>query len=159
MIIDNEENYFKVTLVLPLNEVFIVHVKLLNLVKNNCKLRIGAASGKIEIDLEKLEKKRWMNIGTPLDQHLYFGDRRDHVDIYRMWTVSDTCHVTHNTKYIVMSPPDTCHFHVAPGHHVQFRTTVEDTEIVRSYTPVVPLDNAADNNLYFLGRDRFTYFL
>merc|ERR1719499_2349361 len=125
-------------------------MKLLHLVKNSCKLRIVGSGGKIEIDLEKIEKKRWLNIGTPLDKHLYFGDRKDHVDSYRMWTVADMCNVTHNSKYIVLSPPDTCHFHVAPGHHVQFRTTVEDTEIVRSYTPVIPLDTPADNNLHFL---------
>ena len=55
----------------------------------------------------------------------------DHVDTWRQWSVSETCHVTHNTKYLVLSPPDTCHLDLAPGHHVMFKTLIEDTEIIR----------------------------
>ena len=75
---------------------------------------------------------------------------QDLVEIYREWTVSDTCHVTHNTKHIVLSPPWTCHQVVGPGHHVQWRTSRENTEIVRSYTPVNILDCDGDGNLHFL---------
>jgi len=153
VIIDNEVNGFKVTVFLPQQEVFVVHMKLTNPVNSKFKLRVGEMSGKIEIDLEKSIKQRWQSIGSPLDKHLWFGQRKDHVDTWRQWMVSETCHVTHNTKYMVLSPPDTCHLDLAPGHHVMFKTFIEDTEIIRPYTPVTPLDEdktKSDRNIHFL---------
>jgi len=153
VIIDNEESGFKVTVFLPQQEVFIVHMKLANPVNSKFKMRVGEMSGKIEIDLEKSIKQRWQSIGNPLEKHLWFGQRKDHVDTWRQWSVSETCHVTHNTKYLVLSPPDTCHLDLAPGHHVMFKTLIEDTEIIRPYTPVTPLDqdkSKSDRNIHFL---------
>ena len=76
MIIENEESGFKVTVFLPQQEVFIVHMKLANPVNSKFKMRVGEMSGKIEIDLEKSIKQRWQSIGNPLEKHLWFGQRK-----------------------------------------------------------------------------------
>lgn len=152
VIIDNEEDKsLRVTTILPQNELFIVHMKLSSDVKSKPTLRIGETSGKIEIDLEKCQKGRWTNIGTPLDQHLWFGDRQDLPEIYRDWSIAEMRDITHNTKYIVLSRPESCHMVVAPGQHVMFATMVENTEMVRSYTPVTNLDkDDPEGSLVFL---------
>ena len=62
--------------------------------------------------------------------------------------------MTHNTKLLVLSPPPTaCQFSVPVGHHVNIRTEVEDTEILRPYTPVTDLNSLSvetDTSLRFL---------
>ena len=62
--------------------------------------------------------------------------------------------MTHNTKLLVLSPPLTaCQFSVPVGHHVNIRTVIEDTEILRPYTPVTDLNSLAaerDSSLRFL---------
>ena len=60
--------------------------------------------------------------------------------------------VTHNTKLLVLSPPLTaCQFSVPVGHHVNIRTVIEDTEILRPYTPVTDLNSdSSDSSLRFL---------
>ena len=63
--------------------------------------------------------------------------------------------MTHNTKLLLLSPPPTtCQFSVPVGHHVNIRTVIEDTEILRPYTPVTDLNNIIsgqdDTSLLFL---------
>ena len=55
--------------------------------------------------------------------------------------------MTHNTKLFILSPPlTTAQFSVPVGHHVNIRTVIEDTEILRPYTPVTDLNNDADGD-------------
>ena len=152
VIVDNEEDRsLKVTTILPQNEIFIVHLKLSSDVKSKPILRIRETSGKIEIDLEKCQKGRWTNIGSPLDQNLWFGDRKDMPETFRHWSIAEMRDITHNTKLIVLSSPESCHMKVGPGQHVMFSTMVENTEMVRSYTPVTHLDREdPEGSLVFL---------
>ena len=82
-------------------------------------------------------------------------DHKDLPSTYRQWTVKEVSSVTHNTKLLVLSPPPTtCQFSVPVGHHVNIRTVIEDTEILRPYTPVTDLNNIIsaqdDTSLLFL---------
>ena len=47
--------------------------------------------------------------------------------------------VTGTTRHLVLAPPPGLHLRVGVGQHVNFRSTVEGLEVIRSYTPVVPL--------------------
>ena len=153
VILDQDEKTVKVTTMLPQNETFIVHLQLQSDVRPTKTIRIGETSGKIEIDFLKCSAGRWQTIGTPLDQHCWFGDRKDVTDSYRDWRVVESRDVTHNTRYIVLQRPETCVMSVGPGHHVMIRAELENTEIVRPYTPVSSLDTdhaPDDGRLEFL---------
>ena len=84
----------------------------------------------------------------------YIYRHKDLPATYRQWTVKEASSVTHNTKLLVLSPPPTaCQFSVPVGHHVNIRTLVEDTEILRPYTPVTDLNSLSvetDSSLRFL---------
>ena len=85
--------------------------------------------------------------------HKNFYDHKDLPAIYRQWTVKEVSSVTHNTKLLLLSPPhSTCQFSVPVGHHVNIRTVIEDTEILRPYTPVTDLNTISqdDTSLMFL---------
>ena len=72
---------------------------------------------------------------------------------YRQWTVMEASLVTHNTRLLVLSPPAACQFSVPVGHHVNIRTVIEDTEILRPYTPVTDINSVSaqsDTSLRFL---------
>ena len=156
VIVDLDAGVVRVQTYLPHHQLFLIHLQLAEAVRAQAAtVRVGATSGKIEVDLAKESGQRWRTLGTPLDRHLWCGDRKvntapyclcaltitlqDVPVTYRPWTVSATRHVTHNTINLVLTPPATCHQHVSPGHHVQLRAVIEDTEIVRSYTPVTQL--------------------
>ena len=87
--------------------------------------------------------------------HLNSSGHKDLPANYRQWTVKEVSSVTHNTKLLLLSPPPTtCQFSVPVGHHVNIRTVIEDTEILRPYTPVTDLNNIIsgqdDTSLLFL---------
>ena len=63
----------------------------------------------------------------------------DVAETWRDWTVRSCTGDTDNTRHLVLCPPPGCHQRVATGRHVTFKASVEDVEVTRSYTPVVPL--------------------
>ena len=42
-------------------------------VKKQIVFRVGSSSGKIEVDLLKYTQERWQSLGSPLENHLWFG--------------------------------------------------------------------------------------
>ena len=75
MIVENEGETLGVSVTLA-EEIFLLNVRLTSPVNLSTVIRIGASSGKIEIDLTKSTPGRWKSLGTPLDKHLWFGLRK-----------------------------------------------------------------------------------
>ena len=75
MIVDNAGETLRVSVTLS-EEMFLLNVRLTSPVDLSNVIRIGASSGKIEIDLTKSTPGRWKSLGTPLDKHLWFGLRQ-----------------------------------------------------------------------------------
>ena len=153
IIIDNTQQSLRILIYLPGKEAFILHLQLHMKVESSTTIRIGSSSGKVEVDLLKCEPLKWQGLGSPLDNHLWFGPTQVlvlilklRVDIscwkdlaltYRDWTVTSITPITHDTKHIELQPPPGTVFSVPTGHHVHIKGVVEGgVEISRSYTPV-----------------------
>jgi len=153
IIIDNDEERVKIHVMLPGKEAFIYHMRLHKAVKKQIVFRVGSSSGKIEVDLLKYTQERWQSLGSPLENHLWFGPLKDLQISYRKWKVLCSDKVTHDTIYLVLDPPPGTIFQVPIGHHVQFKEKVEEIELTRSYTPVRLLSSSQcvqDDSLHFL---------
>lgn len=129
-------------------------------------LKVLSASGKIEISLRKVETERWNGIGTPLTGNETWVPQKDFENgdfqkTFRPWTLVSKTQQTPDVSHYVFQPCNKdLHFQVPCGHHVQFKMDIEETEIVRSYTPTFqdlnlnayeeksPHQN--DKNLHFL---------
>merc|ERR1719192_1182323 len=64
VIVENEGETLGVTVMMS-DEIFLLNMKLTGLVDLTNVIRIGASSGKIELDLTKSTPGRWKSIGTP----------------------------------------------------------------------------------------------
>ncbi|XP_023344203.1 cytochrome b5 reductase 4 [Eurytemora carolleeae] len=72
---------------------------------------------------------------------------------YRKYTVTRVENCTHDTKHVVLEPVYSTHLVVPPGKHIHIRGEREELELVRSYTPVIPLNSGTDSEdseLHFL---------
>jgi len=136
IIVDNTSVAVRISIFLPDNEGFVYNMHLNKPVESSAILRVGSSSGKVEIDLTKIEADRWQGIGAPLDQHLWFGKLKDMPIVYRSWTVSSNSSSNHNTRHLVLDPPSETIFSVPIGHHIHISREIEGMEISRSYTPV-----------------------
>lgn len=125
---------------------FIVHLRLAARVDTKVVLRVGASSGKVELDLVKERHERWPGLGTGLDSHLWCGQLKDISVTYRPWVVREVRQVTHDTKQFLLDPPAGTLFSVPLGHHIHINAEVEGVELTRSYTPVRPLSLESDPN-------------
>jgi len=137
IIIDNTQQSLRILIYLPGKDAFILHLQLHMKVETSTTIRIGSSSGKVEVDLSKCEPLKWQGLGSPLDNHLWFGPTQDLPLTYRDWTVASITPITHDTKHIELEPPPGTVFSVPTGHHVHIKGVVEGgVEISRSYTPV-----------------------
>ena len=73
IILDNTQDSLRIIVFLPGKEAFVFHMQLHMKVEMSTVLRIGASSGKVEVDLVKCEASRWQGLGQPLEHHLWFG--------------------------------------------------------------------------------------
>ena len=77
VIVDSAAGVLRVLTYLPHHQLFLVHLQLAEAVLAQAAVvRVGATSGKIELDLAKESGQRWRTLGTPLDRHLWCGDRK-----------------------------------------------------------------------------------
>jgi len=136
VIIDNDQKNLRVLCLLPNKEAFIVHLELAGSVGCTSGLKVGVSSGKIELELMKINQDHWPGLGRPLENHLWYGHVKDLPVSYRQWTVKEVVSVTHDTrKFLLESPPGTF-LSVPVGHHIHIKCEVEGIHLTRSYTPV-----------------------
>ena len=120
--VDSTSDTLRVLVLLPdTKEAFLVHLKLYSGVVASPVLRVGASSGKVEVELLKESPGRWASAGSGLEQHLWCGPATDLEELYRPWRLARLEQLTSNIKLMVLCPPPGTLLSVPPGHHVQVR--------------------------------------
>uniref|UniRef100_A0A7N8XSI6 Cytochrome b5 reductase 4 n=1 Tax=Mastacembelus armatus TaxID=205130 RepID=A0A7N8XSI6_9TELE len=92
--------------------------------------------GKIQVSIRKQVKGKWASFGEPLEFHNTFIHQKDRVAHYRDCVLLSKIVVNHNTLVFRLQPPHGTVMQMPVGKHVYLKAHVQDTEIVRPYTPV-----------------------
>ncbi|XP_023330321.1 cytochrome b5 reductase 4 isoform X2 [Eurytemora carolleeae] len=151
-IVDNFLHSVRIVCLFPDKTGFMFHHELSDRVLGSIAVRVGSG-GKLELDLVKQTPSRWQNLGKPLELDSWFGNIQDMKLTYRKYTVTRVENCTHDTKHVVLEPVYSTHLVVPPGKHIHIRGEREELELVRSYTPVIPLNSGTDSEdseLHFL---------
>ena len=104
IIIDNTQDSLKTIIYLPGKEAFVFHMHLHMQVESSSTLRVGSSSGKVEIDLIKCKLQKWQGLGTPLENHLWFGAAKVFLSGF---------HIAELNVFALR----TCTFHTATGQY------------------------------------------
>uniref|UniRef100_A0A3Q1ALE8 Cytochrome-b5 reductase n=1 Tax=Amphiprion ocellaris TaxID=80972 RepID=A0A3Q1ALE8_AMPOC len=92
--------------------------------------------GKIQITMRKQAKGKWESLGQPLEFHNTFQRKKDRALFYRDCVLVAKTEVNHNTFVFKLQLPRGTVMHVPVGKHVYLKALIQDTEVVRPYTPV-----------------------
>ncbi|TNN50220.1 Cytochrome b5 reductase 4 [Liparis tanakae] len=92
--------------------------------------------GKIQVTMRKQAKGKWSRLGQPLEFHNTFLRKNDRALHYRDCVLVSKTEVTHDTHVFRLQLPRGTVMHVPVGKHVYLKALVQDTEVVRPYTPV-----------------------
>ncbi|NXF39254.1 NB5R4 reductase, partial [Nyctibius bracteatus] len=103
------------------------------------EINIAEKVGKVEIVLKKKDNIHWKMLGQPLESHNAFIKRTDRGLFYRKCKLVSKKEVTHDTKLFCLMLPKNTHLRVPTGQHVYLKQIIAGTEVVKPYTPVLPL--------------------
>uniref|UniRef100_A0A665WQB6 Cytochrome b5 reductase 4 n=1 Tax=Echeneis naucrates TaxID=173247 RepID=A0A665WQB6_ECHNA len=112
--------------------------------------------GKIQISIRKKAKGKWTSLGQPLEFHNTFLRKKDRAPYYRHCVMVSKTEVNHNTHLFRLQLPRGTIMHVPVGKHVYLKAFIQDSEIVRPYTPVVQHmaiashQSSQDSDLYLM---------
>uniref|UniRef100_A0A8C9XY36 Cytochrome b5 reductase 4 n=1 Tax=Sander lucioperca TaxID=283035 RepID=A0A8C9XY36_SANLU len=114
------------------------------------------AKRKIQISIRKQAKVKWTRLGQPLEFHNTFLRKKDRALYYRDCVLVSKTQVNHNTHVFRLQFPRGTVMHVPVGKHVYLKALVQDTEVVRPYTPVdqnleaASLRSSQESDLYLM---------
>uniref|UniRef100_A0A8D3DI72 Cytochrome-b5 reductase n=1 Tax=Scophthalmus maximus TaxID=52904 RepID=A0A8D3DI72_SCOMX len=92
--------------------------------------------GKIQLSIRKQDKGKWTSLGQPQELHNTFVQKKDRAPFYRDCVLVSKTEVNHNTHVFRLQLPRGTVVHVPVGKHVYLKASIQDTEVVRAYTPV-----------------------
>ncbi|XP_041962291.1 cytochrome b5 reductase 4 isoform X2 [Alosa sapidissima] len=115
---------------------YLLHWRLPQEVEEHVHIHTASAVGKIQVVLWKKAKAKWSELGEQLDAHDTFERQKDREICYRKCVLLAKTDVTHDTKLFCLQLPPGTHMHVPVGRHVYLRASVQDSEVVKPYTPV-----------------------
>ncbi|XP_051813217.1 cytochrome b5 reductase 4 isoform X5 [Acanthochromis polyacanthus] len=92
--------------------------------------------GKIQVTMRKQTKGKWKSLGQPLEFHNTFQRKKDRALLYRDCVLVAKTEVNHNTFVFRLQLPCGTVMNVPVGKHVYLKALIQDTEVVRPYTPV-----------------------
>ncbi|CAH1800032.1 unnamed protein product [Owenia fusiformis] len=137
VIIDYSGSEFLVTMTL-LDLIFTIHLDLENKLEYEYKVKTYP-NGKCQLILRKSEQGiHWPTLGRPLMQHQSLVKSVEKKRNYRSCELIERCDVSHDTLLLGFQLPQGCRMCVPVGHHVYIRRNIQGTEVVRSYTVVLP---------------------
>ncbi|PVD29057.1 hypothetical protein C0Q70_11654 [Pomacea canaliculata] len=100
---------------------------------------VHTESGKVEVTLPKCKPEyTWKTLGKSLPGDKSFLKASETETVFREGEVVSVRQVTHDTKLLCIAPPHGSRVCVPIGHHIHIKHTVQDMEITRSYTSVLP---------------------
>ncbi|XP_017269742.1 cytochrome b5 reductase 4 isoform X1 [Kryptolebias marmoratus] len=115
---------------------YMIHICLADQVEENIAVQTTSSVGKIQVTMHKQNKEKWKSLGQPLELHNTFLCKKDRVPYYRDCTLISKTQVNHNTQLFRLQCPRGTVIHVPVGKHVYLKAPIQDTEMVRPYTPV-----------------------
>ncbi|KAG8010373.1 Cytochrome b5 reductase 4 [Nibea albiflora] len=125
-------------------------------VEGNVSVHTAFSVGKIQVTIRKQAKGKWTSLGQPLEFHNTFLRKKDRAPYYRDCVLVSKTEVNYNTYVYRLQLPRGSVRHVPVGKHVYLKALIQDTEVVRPYTPVDPDLAAAsshssqDSDLYLM---------
>uniref|UniRef100_A0A3P8Z8P5 Cytochrome-b5 reductase n=1 Tax=Esox lucius TaxID=8010 RepID=A0A3P8Z8P5_ESOLU len=99
-------------------------------------LQTSCAVGKIQVSIHKLVKEKWAELGEPMEFHDSLFKRKDRDIFYRECVLVSKTEVTHDTWLFRLQLPSGTAMHVPVGKHIYLKILIQDTEVVKPYTPV-----------------------
>ncbi|TKS81583.1 Cytochrome b5 reductase 4 [Collichthys lucidus] len=125
---------------------YMIHLRLADEVEGNVSVHTAFSVGKIQVTIRKQAKGKWISLGQPLEFHNTFLRKKDRALYYRECVLVSKTEVNHNTYVYRLQLPRGSVRHVPVGKHVYLKALIQDTEVVRPYTPVDPDLAAASNH-------------
>ncbi|XP_060905721.1 cytochrome b5 reductase 4 [Labrus mixtus] len=125
---------------------YMIHLRLADEVDGDVSVHNSLSVGKIQVTIRKQTKRKWTSLGQPLQFHNTFLRKKDRALYYRGYVLVSKTEVNHNTYVFRFKPPRGTVLHVPVGQHVYLKANIEDTEVVRPYTPVDQSLTASSNS-------------
>lgn len=149
--VDLQAGVLRVELLLG-NLSYMLHLCLGGEVEGNVAVHTAHSVGKVQVSMRKQAKEKWSSLGRPLDAHNTLQRQKDRALFYRDCVLVSRSEVNHNTLLLRLQLPRGSVMHVPVGKHVYLRALLQDTEVVRAYTPVEESLSAApqDSDLYLM---------
>ncbi|KAL7394134.1 hypothetical protein ABVT39_021208 [Epinephelus coioides] len=115
---------------------YLIHLCLADEVEEQVTVHTAFSVGKIQVSIRKQNKGKWTSLGQPLEFHNTFLRKKDRALYYRDCVLVSKTAVNHNTHVFRLQLPRGTVMHVPVGKHVYLKALIQDTEVVRPYTPV-----------------------
>ncbi|XP_034467815.1 cytochrome b5 reductase 4 [Hippoglossus hippoglossus] len=115
---------------------YMIHLRLTDEVEENVSVHSAFSVGKIQVTLRKRSQGKWTSLGQPLEFHNSFLYKKDRAPYYRDCVLVSKTEVNHNTHVFRLQLPRGTVMHVPVGKHVYLKGLIQDSEVVRPYTPV-----------------------
>ncbi|XP_059194252.1 cytochrome b5 reductase 4 [Centropristis striata] len=115
---------------------YMIHLRLADEVEGHVEVHTASLVGKIQVTIRKQAKGKWSSLGQPLEFHNTFLQKKDRALYYRDCVLVSKAEVNHNTHMFRLQLPRGTVMHVPVGKHVYLKASIQDTEVVRPYTPV-----------------------
>uniref|UniRef100_A0A3Q1G8G9 Cytochrome b5 reductase 4 n=1 Tax=Acanthochromis polyacanthus TaxID=80966 RepID=A0A3Q1G8G9_9TELE len=115
---------------------FLIHLCLADEVEASVAVHTANSVGKIQVTMRKQTKGKWKSLGQPLEFHNTFQRKKDRALLYRDCVLVAKTEVNHNTFVFRLQLPCGTVMNVPVGKHVYLKALIQDTEVVRPYTPV-----------------------
>ncbi|KAM7420043.1 hypothetical protein PAMA_014652 [Pampus argenteus] len=115
---------------------YMIHLRLAEEVEGNVAVHTAFKVGKIQVTIRKQAKGKWTSLGQSLEFHNTFLRKKDRALYLRDCVLVSKTEVNHNTHVFRLQLPHGTVMHVPVGKHVYLKAHIQDTEVVRPYTPV-----------------------
>uniref|UniRef100_A0A8C6NJK5 Cytochrome b5 reductase 4 n=1 Tax=Nothobranchius furzeri TaxID=105023 RepID=A0A8C6NJK5_NOTFU len=115
---------------------FMIHLCLASPVEENIAVHSAVSVGKIQVTMHKQTKEKWKSLGQPLEFHNTFLCKKDRALFYRDCVLASKAEVNHNSQLFRLHFPQGTVLQVPVGRHVFLKALIQDTDVVRPYTPV-----------------------
>ncbi|KAL0984960.1 hypothetical protein UPYG_G00151120 [Umbra pygmaea] len=115
---------------------YMLHLCLAQKVERPVAVQTACAVGKIQVSMRKVVKEKWAELGEPREFHNSLLRKKDRALFYRECVLVSKTAVTHNTWVFRLQLPRGTAMHVPVGKHIYLKTLIEDSEVVKPYTPV-----------------------
>ncbi|XP_043542935.1 cytochrome b5 reductase 4 isoform X1 [Chiloscyllium plagiosum] len=117
---------------------YILHLELCHEVQEAISVHCTSKVGKIELNLKKHNSIIWNDLGYPQELHNSYKRKTDRGLFYRKCTLLSKTDVSHDTRLLCFQLPPGCYLTISIGQHVYLKSNIQDVEVVRPYTPVLP---------------------